>query len=155
MRMVIWLEPFFAHLETFFVFLGGLSAQPMPLVFVQEDLERCDAPTSLAFLAKLVHVCQCRVRSDEQHALTDWRASRHLDYLSVLSLAFTLLFLHGTTCLFLDHLLDVVIVRLQVGIAEAGIYPLLIIGSEFGHDVDFGLADIAHILGSPSVMSLA
>ena len=51
--------------------------------------------------------------------------------------------------------LDVVIVRLQVGIAEAGIYPLLIIGSEFGHDVDFGLADIAHILGSPSVMSLA
>ena len=72
MRMVIWLEPFFAHLETFFVFLGGLSAQPMPLVLVQEDLERCDAPASLALLAKFLYVCQCRVRSDEQHTLTDW-----------------------------------------------------------------------------------
>ena len=62
---------------------------------------------------------------------------------------------HGTTCLFLDHLLDVVIVRLQVGIAEAGIYPLLIIGSEFGHNVNLGLADITHVLGTPSIMSLA
>ena len=153
--MIVRLEPFFADLETLPVLRGRLSAQPMPLVFMQEDLERCDAPASLAFLAKFLHVCQCRVRSDEQHALTDWRASSHLGYLSVLSLAFTFLFLHGTTCLFLDHPLDVVIVRLQVGIAEAGIYPLLIIGSEFGHDVDFGLADIAHILGSSPVMSLA
>ena len=96
---------------------------------------------------------KCRVRSDEQHTLTDWRASRHLSYLSVLALAFTFPFLHGTTGLFLDHPFDVVIVRLQVGIAEAGVYPLLIIGSEFGHDVNFGLADITHVLGCSPVMS--
>nr|WP_227461798.1 hypothetical protein [Odoribacter sp. OF09-27XD] len=43
--------------------------------------------------------------------------------------------------------------RLQVRVAEAGIYPLLVVGREFGNDVDFGLADVTHILGSSSVMS--
>ena len=133
----------------------GLPAQPMPLVLVQEDLERCDAPASLAFLAKFLHVCQCRVRSDEQHALTDWRTSRHFDDFPVLPFAFTFLLLHGTTGLFLDHPLDVVIVRLQFGVAKVGVYPLLVIGSEFGYDVNFGFADIAHVLGCSSVMSLA
>ena len=66
---------------------------------------------------------------------------------------FTLLLLHRTACLFLDHPLDVVIVRLQVGIAEARAYPLLVTGSQFGYDVDLRLADIAHVLGSSPVMS--
>ena len=57
------------------------------------------------------------------------------------------------SCLFLDHPLDVVIVRLQVGIAEARVYPLLVTGSQFGYDVDLRLADIAHIFGSSPVMS--
>ena len=45
--------------------------------------------------------------------------------------------------------------RLQVGIAEARVYPLLVTGSQFGHDVDLRLADIAHVLGSSPVMSPA
>ena len=43
----------------------------------------------------------------------------------------------------------------QVGSAEVGIYPPLVIGREFGHDVDFGLADVTHVLGCSPVMSLA
>ena len=66
-----------------------------------------------------------------------------------------ILFLHGTACLFFDHAFDVLIVRLQFGTAEIRIYPLFVISRKFGHDVDFGLADVAHILGSPPVMSLA
>ena len=53
------------------------------------------------------------------------------------------------------HAFDVLIVRLQFGIAEIRIYPLFVIGCEFWHDVDFGLADVAHIFGSPPIMSLA
>lgn len=30
-------------------------------------------------LTKFTHICQCRVRSDEQYALTDWRTSCHFD----------------------------------------------------------------------------
>ena len=120
---------------------------------MQEDLEGSDAPASPALLAKLANICQCRVRSDEQHALTDWRASSHLGNFPVLAFAFTLLLLHRTACLFLDHPLDVVIVRLQIGITEARVYPLLVTGSQFGHDVDLRLADIAHVLGSSPVMS--
>ena len=153
--MVIRLEPSFADFETLPVFRFRLTVQPMPFVLVQEDLERSDAPASPALLAKLAYICQCRVRSDEQHALTDWRASRHLGNFPVLAFAFTLLLLHRTTCLFLDHTFDVVIVRLQVGIAEARVYPLLVTGSQFGHDVDLRLADIAHVLGSSPVMSPA
>ena len=103
---------------------------------------------SLVLLVKLAHICQCRVRSDKQHALTDWRAFRHLGDLPVLSFLFMLLLLHRTVCLFLDHPLDVVIVRLQVGIAEARGYSLLVTGSQLGHDVDLRLADITHVLGS-------
>ena len=125
----------------------------MPFILVQEDLERCDTPSPLAFLAKLSYIRQCRVRSDEQHALTDWRASCHFDDFPVLPFAFTLLLLHGTTGLFLDHPFDIVIVCLQFGVAEVGVYPLLIWGCEFGHDVDFGLADIAHVLGRSPIMS--
>ena len=39
--------------------------------------------------------------------------------------------------------------------AEARVYPLLVIGSQFGYNVDSGLADIAHVLGSSPVMSPA
>jgi len=155
MGMVIRLEPSFADFENLPVFHFRLTVQPVPLVLVQEDLERSDSPTSLALLAKLTYICQCRVRSDEQHALTDWRASRHLGDFPVPAFAFTLLLLHRTSCLFLDHSLDVVIVRLQVGVAEARVYPLLVTGSQFGHDVDLRLADIAHVLGSSPVMSPA
>ena len=70
MRMVIRLEPPFANLETLPVLLVRLSIQPMPFVFVQEDLEWCDAPAFLALLAKFMHICQCGVRSDEQYTLT-------------------------------------------------------------------------------------
>ena len=56
---------------------------------------------------------------------------------------------------FSDHLLDIVIMSSQFGSAEVGIYPLLVIGSQFGYNVDSGLADIAHILGSSPVMSPA
>ena len=155
MGMVIRFEPPFAYLETLPVLRSRLSVQPMPLVLVQEDLKRCDAPTPLALLAKPTHIRQRSIRSDEQYTLTDGRASRHLDNFSVLPFALTLLFLHGTACLFFDHAFDVLIVRLQFGTAEIRIYPLFIIGCKFGHDVDFGLADIAYILGSPPVMSLA
>ena len=155
MRMVIRLEPPFAYLETLPVLWCRLTIQPMPLVLVQEDLQRCNAPAFLAFFTEFTHICQSGVRPDEQYSLTDGRTSRHLDNLTVLPFAFTLLFLHGTACLFLDHALDVLIVRLQFGIAEIGIYPLFIISCKFGHDVDFGLADVAHIFGSPPVMSLA
>ena len=34
------------------------------------------------------------------------------------------------------------------------VYPLLVAGGEFGYDVDSGLTDIAHVFGSPAVMSL-
>lgn len=153
MGMVIRFEPSFADFETLPVFRFRLTAKPMSLVLVQEDLEGSDAPASPALLAKLANICQCRVRSDEQHALTDWRASSHLGNFPVLAFAFTLLLLHRTACLFLDHPLDVVIVRLQIGITEARVYPLLVTGSQFGHDVDLRLADIAHVLGSSPVMS--
>ena len=43
-------------------------------------------------VAKLTYVRQCGVWSNEQDTLTDWRTSSHLDYFSVLSLAFTLEF---------------------------------------------------------------
>ena len=153
--MVIRLEPFFPDLETFLVLCIRLSVHPMPFIFVQEELKRSDAPTSLAFLAKFLHVCQCGVWFDEQHTLTDGWASCHFDNLAVLSFAFTLFLLHGTTCLFLYHPFDVVVVRLQVGVAEVPVYPLIVVSGEFRHDVDFGCTDITHILGSPSVMSLA
>ena len=35
------------------------------------------------------------------------------------------------------------------------IYPLLVIGREFGNDIDFGVPDVTHVFGSPAVMSLA
>ena len=63
--------------------------------------------------------------------------------------------LHGTTCLFLYHPFDVVVVRLQVWAAEVRVYPLLVVSREFGHNVDFGFTDITHIFGSPSIVSLA
>ena len=81
--------------------------------------------------------------------------SSHFYNLSILSLALTLLFLHRSSGLFLDHPFDAVIVRLQVRTAEARVYPLLVIGSQFGYNVDSGLADIAHVLGSSPVMSPA
>ena len=62
MSMIIWLEPFFTYLETFLVLCIRLSVQPMPFIFVQEDLERSDTPASLALLAKLAH-------KDEAHRL--------------------------------------------------------------------------------------
>lgn len=127
----------------------------MSFIFVQEDLERSDAPALSAFLAKLAHVCQCGVRSDEQHTLTDGRASCHFDDFPVLGFALTFFLLHGTTCLLLDHPFDVVVMCPQVGSAEVGVYPPLVIGREFGHDVDFGLADVTHVLGYSPVMSLA
>ena len=74
---------------------------------------------------------------------------------AVLSFAFTLFLLHGTTCLFLYHPFDVVVVRLQVWAAEVRVYPLLVVSREFGHNVDFGFTDITHIFGSPSIVSLA
>lgn len=45
--------------------------------------------------------------------------------------------------------------RPQIRTAEVGIYPLLVIGGEFRNDIDSGLSDVAHIFGSPSVVSLA
>ncbi len=45
--------------------------------------------------------------------------------------------------------------RLQSDIAETGIYSLLVIGREFGYDIDFGVPDVTHVFGSPAVMSLA
>ena len=155
MSMIIWLEPFFTYLETFLVLCIRLSVQPMPFIFVQEDLKRSDAPASLAFFAKFLYVCQCGVRFDEQHTLTDRRASCHFYDFSVLPFALTLFLLHGTTCLLLYHPFDVVVVRLQIRIAEVRVYPLLVVGREFGHNVDSGLSDITHILGSPPVVSLA
>ena len=44
---------------------------------------------------------------------------------------------------------------LQFGSAEVGVYPLFVIGGKFGNDIDSGLPDITHILGSPSVVRLA
>jgi len=52
-------------------------------------------------------------------------------------------------------LLDIVIMSSQFGSAEVGIYPLFVIGGKFGNDIDSGLPDITHILGSPSVVCLA
>ena len=75
--------------------------------------------------------------------------------LAVLAFALPFLFLHGTSGLFLDHLLDIVIMSSQFGSAEVGIYPLFVIGGKFGNDIDSGLPDITHILGSPSVVCLA
>jgi hypothetical protein len=43
----------------------------------------------------------------------------------------------------------------QFGSAEVGIYPLFVIGGKFGNDIDSGLPDITHILGSPSIVCLA
>ena len=45
--------------------------------------------------------------------------------------------------------------RLQTDIAEVRIYPLLVIGREFGNDINFGVPDVTHVFGSPAVMSLA
>ena len=109
----------------------------------------------MALLTKLSYICQCGVRSDEQYSLTDWRASSYFYNLPILSLAFSLLFLHRSSGFFLDHPFDIFIVRLQVRTAEARVYPLLVIRSQFGYDVDLRLADIAHILGSSPVMSPA
>ena len=83
------------------------------------------------------------------------RASRNLDYFAVLAFAFPFLFLHGTSGLFLYYLSDIVIMRPQIRTAEVGIYPLFVIGGEFRNDIDSGLSDVAHVFGSPSVMSLA
>jgi hypothetical protein len=155
MSVIIRLEPLSSNLETLPVFGFGLSAQPMSFIFVQEDLQRSNTPALFALLAKFTHICQCGVWPDEQYTFTDWRTSCHFDYFAVLAFAFTLFLLHGTTCLFLDHAFDVIIVRPQVGSAEAGIYPLFVVDREFRNDIDFGLADVTHILGSPTVMSLA
>jgi len=43
----------------------------------------------------------------------------------------------------------------QFGSAEVGIYPLFVVGGEFGNDIDSGLPDVTHIFGSPSVVYLA
>ena len=155
MGMIIRLKPLFTDLETLPIPGFGLSTKPVSLVLMQEDLERCNTPASLALLTKLSYICQCCIWSDEQYSLTDWRTSSHFYNLSILSLALTLLFLHRSSGLFLDHPFDAVIVRLQVRTAEARVYPLLVIGSQFGYNVDSGLADIAHVLGSSPVMSPA
>ena len=155
MSVIIRLEPLSINLETLSVFSFGLSAQPMSFIFVQEDLQRSNTPALFALLAKFMHICQCGVRSDEQHPLTDRWTPCHLDDFSVLAFAFTFFLLHGTSGLFLDHPFDVVVMCPQFGSAEAGIYPLFVVGWEFRNDIDFGLADVTHILGSPTVMSLA
>ena len=45
--------------------------------------------------------------------------------------------------------------RSQIRTAEVGIYPLLVIGGEFRDYIDSGLSDIAHVFGSPPVVSLS
>ncbi|EXY25228.1 hypothetical protein M078_4374 [Bacteroides fragilis str. 2-F-2  len=42
----------------------------------------------------------------------------------------------------------------QIRTAEVGIYPLLIIGGEFWNHIGSGLSDVAHVFGSPPVVSL-
>ena len=153
--MVIRLEPLFTDLETLPIPGFGLSTKPVSLVLVQENLEGGDSPSFLTLFTEFTHVCQCRIRSDKQYPLTNWRASSYFYNLPIISFAFTLLFLHCSSGLFLDHLFYVFIVYLQVRTAEAGIYPLLVIRSQFGYDVDLRLAYIAHILGSSPVMSPA
>ena len=102
-----------------------------------------------------VYKRQCGVWSDEQHTFTDWRTPCHFDYFSVLAFAFTFFLLHGTSGLFLDHLLNLVIMSSKFGSAEVVIFPLFVVGGKFGNDIDSGLPDVTHILGSPSVVRLA
>ena len=83
------------------------------------------------------------------------RASRNLDYFAVLAFAFPFLFLHGTSGLFLYYLFDIGIMHPQIRAAEVGIYSLLVIGGEFRNYIDSGLSDVAHVFGSPPVVSLA
>ena len=45
--------------------------------------------------------------------------------------------------------------RPQIRAAEVGIYSLLVIGGEFRNYIDSGLSDVAHVFGSPFVVSLA
>ncbi|EFB92430.1 hypothetical protein HMPREF0648_1598 [Prevotella bivia JCVIHMP010] len=152
--MIVRLEPSVPDFEAFPVFRFRLTVQPMPFILVQEDLQRCDSPASLTLLTEFTHVCQCGVRPDKQHSFTYGGASRNLDYFTVLAFAFTLLFLHGTSGLFLYHLSDIVIMHPQIRTAEVGIYPLLIIGGEFWNHIGSGLSDVAHVFGSPPVVSL-
>ena len=44
--------------------------------------------------------------------------------------------------------------RPQIRAAEVGIYSLLVIGGEFRNYIDSGLSDVAHVFGSPPVVSL-
>ena len=45
--------------------------------------------------------------------------------------------------------------RPQIRAAEVGIYSLLVIGGEFRNYIDSGLSDVAHVFGSPFIVSLA
>ena len=109
MWMVIRLEPLFTDLETLPISCFGLSTKSVSLFLMQKDLQRCDTPTSLILFTEFTHIFQCGVQSYEQHALTDWRESSNFYNLSILSLALTLLFLHRSSGLFLDHPFDMVI----------------------------------------------
>ena len=100
-------------------------------------------------------IIQGGIYFDKQYPFTDRRTTCYFNNLSVLAFALTFLLLHGTPCLFLDHTLDIVIMCLQTDIAEVRIYPLLVIGREFGNDIDFGVPNVTHVFGSPAVMSLA
>ena len=153
--MIVRLEPSATDFETFLIACIGFAREPMPFILVHENLHRCDSPTLVTFITKSAKITQSGVSLDKQYTLTDGRTTCHFDNLSVLAFPFTFLFLHGTSGLFLDHAFDVVIMRLQTDIAEVRIYPLLVIGREFGNDIDFGVADITHVFGSPAVMSLA
>ena len=153
--MVVRFEPSVPNFEALLIACIGFAREPMPFILVYENLYRSDTPTLFAYITKSAKIIQGGICFDKQYSFTDGRAPGHLDNLSVFAFAFTFLFLHRTPGLFLNHTLDVVIMRLQSDIAETGIYPLLVIGREFGYDIDFGVPDVTHVFGSPAVMSLA
>ena len=155
MGVIVRLEPSATDFETLLIACIGFAREPMPFILVHENLYRSDTPTLFAYNTKSAKIIQGGIRLDKQYTFTDGRTSCYLDNLSVLAFPFTFLLLHGTPGLFLDHPFDVVIMRLQSDIAETGIYPLLVIGREFGYDIDFGVPDVTHVFGSPAVMSLA
>ena len=84
---------------------GGVSGDGIvPLVPVDEDLQRCDSPTLPAHLAEMPQPLHRGVFLDDNHALLDWCAAPYYGHLSGLLVhLFSVFGLHSPTCLLLDH----------------------------------------------------
>ena len=118
----------------------------VPLVPMDEDLQRLNAPSFLAYLAEMPQLFHRGIFLDDYHALFDRGAATDYGYLARLLVhPFPVFGLHRPACLFLDHCGYLSVTFFKRGIAQFRRYPFLVFRHEVGTDVYLFFADLGEI----------